>query len=246
MRIVGFVISLLLALPSGLTAEKTVKESMTYGGKSRAYYLFVPDKAMTGQPAPVIVLLHGSGRIGLSLVERWESVAKKEGIILVGPDSLDRSGWQIPADGPEFIYELVEELRGKLQIDPQRMYLFGHSAGAIFAVQLGLHESEYFAATAVHAGALPPDQADQYISLAKRRIPTAMWVGTNDAFFPVSVVRRTRDALNARGFAAELTEIKGHTHNYYDRAGEINNSAWAFLQKHKLDGDPKYQPYVYR
>ena len=34
------------------------------------------------------------------------------------------------------------------------MYLFGHSAGAGQALYLSLLESEYFAATAVHAGAL--------------------------------------------------------------------------------------------
>jgi hypothetical protein len=55
------------------------------------------------------------------------------------------------------------------------------------------------------------------------------------------VVRATRDALNAQGFATELTEIKGHTHWYYDRAPAINKSAWAFLRQHVLPAEPKYE-----
>src|SRR5439155_440283 len=81
-----------------------------------------PYKAAPG-PAPLVVLLHGSGRNGTSLVERWDRLARSEGIVLVGPDSIDRSAWQIPADGPEFIHDVVEDVRSKHSIDPRRLYL---------------------------------------------------------------------------------------------------------------------------
>lgn len=56
-------------------------------------------------------------------------------------------------------------------------------------------------------------------------------------------VRATRDLLNTRGFNAQLTEIKGHTHDYYARSDEINKNAWDFLKKHELSVDPKYERY---
>jgi hypothetical protein len=68
-------------------------------------------------------------------------------------------------------------------------------------------------------------------------------LGTNDTLFPVESVRATRDALKSRGFPAELTEIRGHTHDYYGRAPEINTAAWSFLKQHHLDQDPAYQRY---
>ena len=83
------------------------------------------------------------------------------------------------------------------------------------------------------------------IEMAKRKIPIAIFVGTNDSFFPLPVVRATRDALNAKGFNAELTEIKDHTHWYYDKAPEINRSAWEFLKKHELTRDPVYDEYEF-
>jgi poly(3-hydroxybutyrate) depolymerase len=242
-RIGVLIVAVLTASPAA--AEKTVKQSVTFGGRSRTYYLFVADKAAPQAPAPLIVLLHGSGRNGLSLVERWDGLAKREGLILVGPDSINSAEWRTLEDGPAFIHDLVETLRGTLPIDPHRIYLFGHSAGAIHSLGLSLLESEYFAATAVHAGALPEEEY-LWADAAARKIPIGIWVGTDDALFPLRAVRATRDFLNKQGFGVELTEIKGHTHNYYVRADEINKSVWQFLQKHRLEKDPKYQLHQFR
>jgi poly(3-hydroxybutyrate) depolymerase len=233
----------LVAYPVSL--QEISKELVTSKGKKRAYYLFVPEKLSPTTPSPLIVLLHGSGRNGLSLVEKWKDLAKKEKVILVGPDALNSQNWNIPGDGPGFIYELVETLKAKHPINARRVYLFGHSAGAGQALYLSLLESEYFAATAIHAGALHGSQDNQLIKYAKRKIPIAIFVGTNDSFFPLPVVRATRDALNAEGFNSELTEIKGHTHWYYDRAPEINRSAWEFLKRNELTGEPVYEEHQF-
>lgn len=101
-------------------------------------------------------------------------------------------------------------------------------------------ESQYLAAVAVHAGVLQGEMVP-FLQLAERKTPIAIWVGTADAFFPVAPVRATRDTFAAGGFPVELTEIKNHTHAYYDRADEINKAVWAFLQKHALAVDPVYK-----
>lgn len=233
---------LILMLPVEALSEGIVKEAFISQGKKRAYYLFVPDNVKGA--APLIVALHGSGRNGLSLVEKWKDLAKKEGIIIVGPDSQDSVVWKVPEDGPDFLYDLVEMLKTKYTINARRVYLFGHSAGAGQALTMSLVESQYFAATAIHAGALRAD-AYSIIDMAKRKIPIAIFVGTNDQYFPLQVVRATRDALNNRGFSSQLTEIKGHTHWYYDRAPEINRSAWEFLKARELAEDPRYERYIF-
>lgn len=107
----SFLTALAALAASPASAEKVVKESIRSQGKERTYYLFVPDTVSPETPAPVLVLLHGSGRNGLSLVEKWKSLAKKEGIILAGPDALNPREWIIPDDGPGLVHELVESLR---------------------------------------------------------------------------------------------------------------------------------------
>jgi poly(3-hydroxybutyrate) depolymerase len=189
----------------------------------------------------LIVLLHGSGRNGLSLVEKWKDLAAREGIILVGPDSQDNSRWSSPVDGPDFLRDVVENIKTKYTIDPRRVYLFGHSAGAVFALYMSLLESQYFAATAIHAGAIRPN--DPAIGQSKRKTPIAIIVGSKDPFFPLADVRGTADDLNKQGFAVELTVMPGHDHWYYDLAPKINAGAWEFLKKHQLNEDPQYEQY---
>jgi poly(3-hydroxybutyrate) depolymerase len=237
--------ALLLAFFTSVSAKDDItKELITSNGKTRAYYLYVPPTIKPGSPAPLVVMLHGSGRVGMSLVEKWKDLAKKEGIIIAGPDSSDTQGWGYPKDGPDYLHDLVEELKTKYPINPRRVYLFGHSAGAVFALQMSLMESEYFAATAIHAGALPPGQ-DDVIDLAKRKIPIFIQVGDSDQYFPLKFVRNTRDVLNARGFSVELTEIPGHDHWYYDLAPKINLKAWEFLKTRELNADPVYRKFQF-
>jgi tetratricopeptide (TPR) repeat protein len=224
-------------------AQKITKETMMSEGKKRTYYLYLP-KSLGTAPVPLVVLLHGSNHIGLSLAEKWNALAEKEGVIIVAPDSIDSAQWSVPKDGPTFIHELVESLKTKYPINPKKVYLFGHSGGAVFALLLSVYEPEYFAATAIHAGALTA-QAMPAVDIAKRKIPIHIQVGTVDGFFPLSVVRATRDALNAQGFEVQLVEISGHDHWYYDLAPKINQTAWDFLKAFELSGEPIYQEFKF-
>ncbi len=236
-------LSLILLLVSFATAsakDDITKERMQSNGKTRVYYLYVPSTVKG--PAPLIITLHGSNRTGVTLVEKWKDYAKKENIIIVGPDATNLRGWGSPQDGPDFLRDLVEELKTKYPINPRRVYLFGHSAGASFSLHMGLMESEYFAAVAIHAGALR-DEDMRVIELAKRKIPISMQVGDSDEFVPVKYCRATRDALKEAGFTVDLIEIANHDHWYYDKAAKFNQTAWEFLKKYELDKDPQYRKY---
>lgn len=239
MKLLTFIL-LLAAFSSAHAKDDITKELITSNGKTRAYYLYVPSTAKAS--APLIVMLHGSNRTGVTLVEKWKDYAKKEGIILAGPDATDLRGWASPQDGPDYLHELVEELKTKYPVNPRRVYLFGHSAGASFALHMSLMESQYFAATAIHAGALNAEGMD-LIELAKRKIPISIQVGDSDEFFPLKIVRATRDALKTAEIPVELVEIKGHDHWYYDQAAKFNQTAWEFLKKYELQSDPQFQKY---
>lgn len=244
LRTIFFAI-LVAAAPLTSLAQGITKDSLVVEGKKRTYYLYVPESAKTSAPAPLLVLLHGSNRDGLSLVEKWKRLAETEGVILLGPNSADASNWSVPRDGPMALHELVEAIKSKYPINPKRVYLFGHSGGAAFALLMSLYESEYFAATAIHAGALD-SRSLELTSLAKRKTPIYIQVGTVDLSFPLADVRRTRDALVAKGFPVQLTEIPGHDHWYYDLAPRINEAAWQFLQGKELAADPHFEEYSFK
>lgn len=236
---------LLLILPvTCFASSKPRKETFVSRNKKRTYYLFAPESLKKSEPAPLIILFHGSGRDGLSLVNKWEELANKETIILAGLNSADSSVWNTTKDGPEVVRDLVEHVKSNYPVDPRRMYLFGHSGGAVYAILLSLMQSEYFAAAAVHAGSLRDRQEFKLLERSRRGVPLAIWVGTQDPFFSVASVRATRDALVARGSTVEVTVMPGHDHWYYDLAPRINEAAWLFLKKHALTADPRYEAFA--
>lgn len=241
-----FVVAFLLVFTGkGFAKDEIEKKELSSEGRKRSYFIFVPKSVSKDKPAPLLVLLHGSGRDGRILIEHWQKLAEQEGIILAGPNALKSAGWAIPDDAPQFIYDLVEDLKSSQTVDSRRVYLFGHSAGAITGLILSLLESEYFAATAVSAGALRSENSNLFDD-AERKIPVAMFVGTKDPLFPLAVVRKTRDAFNERKFTVELTEIPNLDHNYYSKSSEINKKAWEFLAKYKLENDQKYKQYNFK
>jgi predicted esterase len=221
-------------------SETIVKQTFATRGKKRPFYLFVPKSVVAAKPAPLIVMLHGSGRNGMSLVEKWKDLASKEGFIIAGPDSNSSERWSAIDDPPDFLRDLIVQLKSEYPINSRRIYLFGNSAGAVYALTLSMIESEYFAATAVHAGAWRHTEEYSVIPAAQRKIPIAIWVGTNDQYFSIPEVRSTRAALEAKGFPIQVTEMAGHDHYYYDLAPKINEGAWEFLKQHELSGEQRY------
>lgn len=244
-RLVALLVGMLIS-DAAVAADKVTKEKITLGGVERVYYLAMPSELKPGETLPLLLAFHGSGRDGDSVVEKWARIARKERLVVVGLDALDHEQWQIPQDGPGPVYELVEALRQRLPIDPSRMYLFGHSAGAVFALRLVLLESEYFAAAAVHAGSFRTDGDYATIQLAKRKPPVMVISGDRDQFFPVGSVHATIQALKDAGIPAQVEIMKGHDHWYYTLATSINAGAWEFLKGQKLPSEPRYEAYIFR
>jgi poly(3-hydroxybutyrate) depolymerase len=120
---------------------------------------------------------------GRLLLEHWQGLARKEGIVLARLDARAREGWNLRDDGPHVLHDMVEAIKKAHSIDPRRVYVFGHSVGATHGLHLGILESEYFAAVAAHAGVIFDDMLP-FAERAERKIPMALWIGTADRVVP--------------------------------------------------------------
>ncbi len=228
---------LLLCTTAAAAGPKIEKATVESAGQKRTYYLYVPESAKTG-PAPLLLLLHGSGHNGELLVQNWKSEANKQGIILVGPDSNNPQAWDSSVDSPDFLRDVIVDVMANHDVDPQRLYVFGHSGGAMYGILLGLLESKYFAAVGVHAGALQ-EQEYVLISGAQRKIPIAIWSGRLDDSVPIDEVKKTYEELQRQGFPTAFHPIPNHTHNYYAMADVVNAEVWQYL-KDKRNESPEF------
>jgi len=228
---------------AGQVAEQPTRMSIRSGHRWRDYFLFVPASIASDTPAPVLLLLHGSYSTPFDVLPQWTDVARRVGVILAAPKSIADYGWRIHDDAPALLRDIVDDIATRRPIDRRRLYLFGHSGGAVHALTLGLLESQYFAAVAVHAGAFRERGSFKVIPLARRKIPVWITIGDRDQFFMMKDVTATETALRNGGIPVVLSIIKGHDHSYADVAPSVNRTAWAFFEPIELSQPPVFVSY---
>jgi poly(3-hydroxybutyrate) depolymerase len=242
MDIKGLALAFLMAWAASAHAAVATQQSLSFEGRDRTYYLYAPDGVE--QPLPIVVLLHGSGGNGLFMLQRWQEIAARERIALLAPDSLHTEiGWDLHNDGPDYIHAAIQAVAAAHPVDFHRLYLFGQSGGAVYALNLAMLESEYFAAAAYHAGGWRKPAEYKFADYAKRKIPIAAYVGDKDEYFSVDSVQATERVLTQRGFPAELHLLSGRVHSYLDVPPDFHDAVWNFLKANALTDLPKYTPY---
>jgi predicted esterase len=192
----------------------------------------------------MVLLLHGSGDSGAAMAALWKDLADRAGIILAAPNAWRNDGWRIGHDTPDFLRAVVQAVEAKHPVDERRVYLFGQSGGAVYALIMAMLESRYFAAVAVHAGAWREAAEFRALAYARRKIPLKIIVGDRDEFFSGSAVRRTQAALQTAGFPIEIEMVPGQHHAYtVEIAPSVNDSAWRFLSNQTLADPPVFTTY---
>lgn len=225
-----------------MAPEVLVKASIQADGERHSFDLFVPERDANTPPMPLLLALHGAGGDGAGQLQAWLPMARANKIILLAPN-IDNSpqAWDRLYDHPEWIRDAIHSLCQTYPVDKRRLYLWGYSAGGMFAFYFAFLESRYFAAAAVHGGVIENSKYP-IADFAVRKIPVAYYIGTQDQWWTTRQSRASRDALISRGFKVHYVELAGADHNFFARSGEITADAWNFFTQHALDGDPIFDP----
>lgn len=172
--------------------------------------LYVPAGAEPDAPAPLVMMLHGAGGNGNNAFGMMRPLADELGIMLLAPDSRERT-WDLilGALGPDvaFLDQALEATFAQVAVDPARVAIGGFSDGASYALSLGVANGELFThVLAFSPGFMaPPGQRDApriYVSH-----------GTEDAVLPIDrCSRRVVPRLQAAGYDVLYREFPGpHT-----------------------------------
>ena len=131
----------------------------------REYKLYVPSN-YTGQPMPLIVMLHGCKQNPDDFARgtRMNGLAEQHGFLVVYPAQTSRANgsncwnWfsrpEQTRDGeePSLIAGMVGHVGASYEVDTSRVFAAGLSAGAAMAAIVGARYPEVFKAVAVHSG----------------------------------------------------------------------------------------------
>ncbi len=156
--------AVLLGCAGAITNPGSTRESVTVNGIIRHYDVHLPAGYKSRHAVPLVILLHGHGSSG-SRIERSTGMSLKadqENFIVAYPYGLGSpTGWQVLDRQPgvnndvAFIDALIDTLQKLYAIDPKRIYIAGHSNGAMMAYRLGVVMPERIAAIGVVAGLMP-------------------------------------------------------------------------------------------
>ncbi|HEY6709362.1 MAG TPA: PHB depolymerase family esterase [Actinomycetota bacterium] len=163
------------------------------GATRRGYRLHVPAGYRPDRPVPAVLLLHGNGGSAADLddVSGLSELGDRLGFLAVYPQGLaigaGRSFWAVAGrvesgvDELRFMADLLDDLQGRLRVDPARVAAGGFSAGGGVAARLACDLAGRVASVAVVAGALYSEPGE---CTPSRAVPVLDMHGTADVVVP--------------------------------------------------------------
>lgn len=237
----------LVAQPPGGSSTQSRIQKKTYdfkeAGKEMEYALFVPSKYDKAKPAPLVVALHGlfSNPQQIMRYPGLTDLAERHGYVVAAPMGYNTSGWYGARLGkgktnPENLSELSEKdvmnvldvVRKDFAIDPDRVYLMGHSMGGGGTWHLGIQHPDVWAGLAPIAPAIFRPAAD--VEKIKH-IPVILVQGDKDNLVPVRGARQWAAQMKELGMTYRYVEIAGGDHMTvaWKNLGEV----FAFFDAHR-------------
>lgn len=207
--------------PSARIASVARQHVSLNGPIPRIWYAFTP--SAEGR-RPLVILLHGANRNGLSMIEMWEEAARRHGLALLAPDARGKT-WPLTTPEAAFLANLVAEMAARHDIDPERIFLFGHSDGAAYAQVLLNRTKGPWRAAALHAGFASP----AIMRPPAEALPLRLYLGDQDHIFDVPGARDSLSAMAAMGHDSDLVVIPGHSHWFYEIGPQIAEDSWRWF-----------------
>jgi polyhydroxybutyrate depolymerase len=185
---------------------RRVDADLQVDGTTRTYHLYVP-RSLPNRSVPLLVALHGGLGSGTQFEQNtdFDGLAEANSFIVVYPDGTPtgfgpgRLVWNAGGccgsaeasrnnvDDVAFIRALIGRLESTYRVDPRRVFVTGHSNGALLAFALACQPSTMVDAIAVQAGALLEPSCHPAAPVSVMEIH-----GTDDQNIPINGGKGTR------------------------------------------------------
>jgi len=226
--------------PVGLPARDPARW-YHYGGRLQPYSLYVPS-ALASPPSaglPLVVYLHGlNGYIDepFGPVLGLEAIAEDRGYLLAG--ALGRGDNLYRGEGERDVLDVITDVTAAYPVDPDRVYLMGHSMGAQGTYSVALRNPDRFAAIAPVQTTASPE-----LWRNGRNLPLLHIGAVFDADADSTDGKAIYAERSAEGWDSTLLNYQSKTHEYssvYDSLPRI----FDFFDRHRREVAPASVSYV--
>jgi len=178
-------------------------------------WIYVPETYAPDVAYPLVMCLHGGSGRGRAFLWSWLRDARSHGAILVAPTSLGET-WAIQGEDIDtpHLARILDFVRERWRVDPDRLLLTGMSDGGTFTYTSGLEPGSPFTHLAPVSAAFHPMLVQMADETRLDGLPIHIIHGALDWMFPVDMARNAERYFSASGACLTYREIEDLSHTY--------------------------------
>lgn len=204
---------------------EVVQKTRTLVTDGRRWHLYAP--VSSAEPTATLLLFHGAGRNGLSMIDMWRAVADEQNLRLIALDGRAKN-WPQDKVEPAILHRILDEAVKSVPSNPGPVFLFGHSNGGAYVQRLINEADGPWRAAAIHAGFADPAKG----IIPSEPKPIRYYIGTREHIFKPDTARLIATEMARRGHNVDLQIVPQHTHWFYVAGPIIASDAWYWLSHH--------------
>lgn len=155
-------VAFLIILYSNFSYAKIYDDTLVVNKIKRSFRVYLPDTYQKKFPTPLVIVLHGTGKSKeqVEILTGMSLKAEKEKFIVLYPDAIGSPrSWDVVIDNENnndimFIKGLIKLIQRQYNIDSRRIYVTGHSNGAMMAYKIVIEVPDTVAAMAAVNGTI--------------------------------------------------------------------------------------------